>query len=538
MLAEAQASAAARPGRSLTLILAAITACARTGSAAQFREAELLLEAELIASGRYALATRTLLDALALAEARHENWIVACIERRLASVYDMAGDDVSALEVIERARGHFAMLNDREGLARTFSSLGVLWTRRRNLDEARRNLDEAMRLADELGVPIERARVRANLGYTCELLGDYVRGRQVLEESLAISAPLGHPLQIIALLNIARIDVAERNTVRAGETLRQVEPMIECGNQFGQQEVWLLRGRLAVLESRFDDGIGCIRTAIRMAEELGAKRELHELWDALAVAYEASGDYRAAFSALRRVIEIDESLRREQAVVQAATAAERRVAEQARHDAELARASEGAMRDSLSRLQQAQVDLKRANEEKDTLLAELHRQTREDSLTRILNRRALDDELTRECARAGRHGRSLSVVLLDIDDFKKINDQHSHATGDAALVAIASCLTAARRQGDIAARLGGEEFVLLLPETTAAQAITVCRDVQLRVAAFDWNTLEIEPVTLSFGVAEYRANDLPGELLLRADQAMYVAKQRGKNRIETETPPL
>jgi len=537
-LEQARASADTRPGRALTPILAAITATARSGTADQYREAELLLEAELVASGRYALATRTLLDALALAEARQQSWIVASLERRLGSVYDMAGDDVAALELFERARDHFAALGDREGLARSVLSLGVLWTRRRNLDEARQQLDAALLLADANGSPVERARVRANLGYTCELQGDYARGREVLEQSLAISEPIAHPLQIIALLNLARIDLAERDAARAAATLRRVEPMIESGNQFGRQEAWLLRGRLAVLEGRYDDAVGCIRTAIRMADELGAKRELHELWEALASAYEAAGDYRSAFAALRQVFEIDESLRREQAVVQVATAAERRAAEKAQHEAELARASERAMRESLARLQQAQADLRRANEDKDALLAELHRQTREDPLTKLLNRRALDDELERECARAGRHDRPLSVVLLDIDHFKRINDEHSHETGDAALVALATCLAAARRQDDIVARLGGEEFVLLLPETLAAQAVRVCEDVQAQVASYAWHTLAIAPVTVSFGVAQHRELDTAQLLLGRADQAMYSAKQRGRNRIELAAPAV
>lgn len=124
----ARAAAKDRPGRALTPIMAAVTSIAHMGSAGQFRDADQLLDRETFASGRHALTIRPLLEALGMAKARGERWIVACVERRLGWGYDFAGDDVTALEMSERVRMNFEALGDDEGVVRSLSNLGVLWT--------------------------------------------------------------------------------------------------------------------------------------------------------------------------------------------------------------------------------------------------------------------------------------------------------------------------------------------------------------------------------------------------------------------------
>ena len=535
-LALAHSAVAARRGQALEPVLDALIAIARDGDIEQYRDVDRLLEAELIASSRYAEVRDGLHAALSCAEPRAEKRIVAHIERRLGAAHDMSGDDVTALDWLERSREHFAEANDREGLARVTSSLGVLWARRGNLVEARSLLEDALRVTDSLAAPLEGARVRANLGYVYLLQQEYPRARQVLEESLAVTEPLKHSLQIIALLNLTRIDLAEGCTAATRRRLDHLEPLLGDGSSFARMEHELLRGLLALQEGRADEAVRILRGGIVMDERHDARREQYELWEALAEALEAAGDPAQALTALRRAHDIDVSLRREQAVVQAATARERRAAQRAREQADAARASESVLRETLARLERAQEDLHRVNDEKDALLAELRRQTREDPLTRLLNRRALDDELERECTRAARHGRPLTLALLDLDDFKQINDRHSHATGDRALVVIANCLSAARRASDVLARLGGEEFVLLLPETSAPQALQICERIRASIADQRWATLSIRPLTVSIGIVQLREGEGAAEFIRRADRAMYVAKQRGKNRIEVEPP--
>ncbi|EFL51776.1 response regulator receiver modulated diguanylate cyclase [Solidesulfovibrio fructosivorans JJ]] len=159
-----------------------------------------------------------------------------------------------------------------------------------------------------------------------------------------------------------------------------------------------------------------------------------------------------------------------------------------------------------------------------------------DPLTRALNRRKLADVLTDEAARADRYGAPLSVVLLDIDHFKAINDTHGHEAGDAVLVELAGRLRATLRQVDRLARFGGEEFVVVAPgvglEATAELA------ERLRQAVADKDFAATGRVTASFGVAERVPGEDPERALGRADKALYRAKNSGRNRVERDATPL
>jgi diguanylate cyclase (GGDEF)-like protein len=153
-----------------------------------------------------------------------------------------------------------------------------------------------------------------------------------------------------------------------------------------------------------------------------------------------------------------------------------------------------------------------------------------DFLTGLRNRRYLELALERELFRVARYGRPLSLIILDLDGFKAVNDTHGHEVGDRVLKALARCLEEHLRQSDRAVRLGGEEFAVLLPETGLPQALRLAERLRQAVAA-----LEVPPVerlSASFGVAQASPTDSPLSFLRRADEALYKAKRRGKNRVE------
>lgn len=153
-----------------------------------------------------------------------------------------------------------------------------------------------------------------------------------------------------------------------------------------------------------------------------------------------------------------------------------------------------------------------------------------DPLTGLRNRRYLDLVLERELFRAQRYRRPLSLLALDLDNFKRINDTHGHPVGDRVLKALARCLEEHIRQSDRAVRLGGEEFAVLLAETPLAQAVRMANRLRQAVAAL--RVFPAEGISVSIGVAEARPEDSPLSLLKRADDALYQAKRRGKNRVE------
>jgi diguanylate cyclase (GGDEF)-like protein len=162
-----------------------------------------------------------------------------------------------------------------------------------------------------------------------------------------------------------------------------------------------------------------------------------------------------------------------------------------------------------------------------------------DGLTGLFNRRALDEHLSARFAEAVRYQRPLSFVLLDIDHFKKVNDNHGHPAGDAVLRGVAEVLAGQARATDRAARYGGEEMALLLPETDLAGALVIAERARAAVerASHDTESGALS-VTASFGVSSVPAAGIgtPAQLLEAADQALYRAKQGGRNRVETARP--
>jgi diguanylate cyclase len=157
---------------------------------------------------------------------------------------------------------------------------------------------------------------------------------------------------------------------------------------------------------------------------------------------------------------------------------------------------------------------------------------REDQLTGALNRRGLDDALLRESARAGRSGTPLCIALIDLDNFKKVNDTFGHQAGDAVLAHLVSIVKETIRSNDLIGRYGGEEFILILPDASIDEAVAVTGRLQRELAAkpVPWGPGHLE-VTFSAGVALLRRGDNEATLINHADQALYEAKRVGKNRI-------
>jgi diguanylate cyclase len=159
-------------------------------------------------------------------------------------------------------------------------------------------------------------------------------------------------------------------------------------------------------------------------------------------------------------------------------------------------------------------------------------QARHDSLTGALNRKGLDEALVRELSVLRRKETPLCMALLDIDNFKKINDQLGHQSGDAALVHLATVAREVMRPQDTLARYGGEEFVLLLPDTALDKGVEAMTRLQRELTKrFFMSGAEKVLITFSAGVAQVAADETGPDAIKRADQAMYLAKRAGKNRV-------
>lgn len=165
-----------------------------------------------------------------------------------------------------------------------------------------------------------------------------------------------------------------------------------------------------------------------------------------------------------------------------------------------------------------------------------------DPLTGLLNRRYLEERLSEELDRSRRHHFALSFMMIDIDNFKSYNDQHGHQAGDLALEMTAQCLKLALRSADVASRYGGEEFSILLPQTSLSEANVIAERIRRYVERAPYphdRTSPLGVITVSIGLSTFgQGIDTPSRIIYAADQALYEAKRGGKNCVNSYRPPI
>jgi diguanylate cyclase (GGDEF)-like protein len=166
--------------------------------------------------------------------------------------------------------------------------------------------------------------------------------------------------------------------------------------------------------------------------------------------------------------------------------------------------------------------------ERNSLQSELH----QDPLTRVANRRYFDARWRKEFSQAIQQKSQLSLLLIDIDFFKKINDQYGHTKGDEALKVVGQVISNNIRPTDVVARWGGEEFVVILPETSPNEAAVAAERIRQKIEASDWAKCGFsEPVTVSLGIGSYpQHGENQSEIYEAADRALYESKRSGRNR--------
>jgi diguanylate cyclase len=175
----------------------------------------------------------------------------------------------------------------------------------------------------------------------------------------------------------------------------------------------------------------------------------------------------------------------------------------------------------------------------DTELKKAREESMHDGLTGVYNRRAFDDTIREMVEWQAETGAALSILILDVDDFKAVNDCYGHQIGDRVLVALARKCSGLIRSADVIARYGGEEFVILLPDASlkdaVAKANAMCKSVsETRYALDDGEADHTLSVTISIGVSQFQPGDTPMRIIERADKALYQAKHSGKNRVASE----
>lgn len=259
--------------------------------------------------------------------------------------------------------------------------------------------------------------------------------------------------------------------------------------------------------------------SIEAQEEM--KRLLAAFMERLSAAAEISGEHHRQLEACAKQIESADSLSEIAPAIQDALSAIRWMSSEAARN-----------RDELSAMklkaEEAAAEVARLRKALDLASAS----ARHDLLTGALNRKGLEEALEREVARAARQNSSLSIAFLDIDDFKAINDTHGHSFGDDALAHLAQVARESMRPQDTLARFGGEEFVILMPDTCLEEGVQTMVRLQRALTQRFFAAGETRLfITFSAGVAEVGKDEAPMAAIHRADRGMYLAKRAGKNKV-------
>ncbi|MEN4012582.1 MAG: diguanylate cyclase [Chloroflexota bacterium] len=428
--------------------------------------------------------------------------------------------------------------------------------------EAMQNLMRALSIFQSIKESAGEAAARIKLGQLYLLLGEAEKSLPHLENALDL-AQFQTDLRLEAEVQIYLSRAfAECNrhqaAVRAG--LRGVEIYQNLGIQRGEVEalntlgeVYLKRGELSLalnflqlsadvaqrigkrleLASAYRK-IGSIHTrlenfpaaaqslhaALEVADEINARQEQAECHRLLAEAHKAAGEYHLALHHLEKFIVIHHAAFDEESDRRLKTIEIIHEVENARKDAEI--------------YQLRNVALQQEIEERKKAQSALERIATQDALTGLANRRYFLELANRTLEQARRYQRPLSIVMMDVDHFKQINDTFGHNTGDQVLVSVAHCMLTVLRKVDILGRYGGDEFVILLPETTQEGARRLTERLRQVVSQQSLIAGGVSlPISLSIGFASnINHPDLPlDELLQRADRALYFSKQAGRGRV-------
>ena len=442
-----------------------------------------------------------------------------------ALVHFDLGDYGRALTCLDDARNDLLREDDPVADSSCAHALGMVQSRLGEFGLARASFERALRLRRRMSDDDAVATTLNSLGVLhlrlaqpavpdgTDRTADFERALAYFNEVHALAERVGDArLALLSELNIAG---ALGGLGRAAEALERFLAQLDVaraqGDRHHESLILANLGEACRLLGDYTRSRELCEEALAVAQATASKVREQQAHRQLSLTCEASGDLAAALAHYKA----HHVLERE---TQAAEG--RRIAQAQALRAEIDRAQQ-----ETAKLRRESLDLKRENRE-------LERQAHEDPLTGLANRRVFDDALEARLVDARVQGRPLALVLFDLDRFKSINDRFTHAAGDAVLREVAGLLRAHCRASDIAARIGGEEFVLLLREADRDTAFAVAERVRTECAGRDWSA--IAPglaVTISAGVAVDPGTDTGAALLRQADVALYRAKRAGRDRV-------
>jgi diguanylate cyclase (GGDEF)-like protein len=457
-------------------------------------------------SGQLGAAARVCWDVNAWAAAHGHRPLLSRSHLQLSAVYHILGDAAGGLEHSVAAVGYLDGSTPPRARAVCLMKLGDDLAVGGSIEAARERYHQAEQVAIDAGSVELQLLIMNNLAYAESLAGEVNRSWITIERIREVAATSGQAVNAEGLDTIARILIALGRYAEAEESSRA--SIAEHESVVGPQDADSMAEHFLTLAvaQRHRGALDAARATLDRSAALCAERDLAavgvRMLQERAELYAAGGDFAQAF-----------------ATYKAFHAAEQKLV--------------SAQREAQARARQAMFEATEARQEAQRF----REQARRDPLTGLHNRRYVDEELPGLLDRGTRTGSPVTVAILDLDHFKRINDTCSHDVGDQVLVAFANLLGAAVADAatggtGFAARLGGEEFLVVLPEVSPTTAIATLDELRRAVSAYPWRPLTGDlRVTVSVGVTVAEPGSTQAGMLRRADASLYTAKRDGRNRV-------
>lgn len=483
--------------------------------------------------GNYREALRSGLTALDMKRASGDKLGEAYALNSLGLVHHDPLESAQALSYYMEGLALSERLGNRRSTLALLGNLGELYAEMGDLEKALEYTRQSLALSEAVGSRHTEGVSLEGLGILCARLGDEASAlayyRRAYELRVRIGDYQGQASTLHHLGDLCRAGGQRRKAL--GHYQRSLVLAREVKHPYTEVQVLSSVGQLHVENSEDQEARRCFEKALGLAEGMNLLNSVRDLHKALHELHKRTSDFERALAHHEAFYAADQGLSGEVAARRTARLLTQFELERARQDAEIQRLRNV----ELAHANRALHETNRLNAKLVGKLREqaerLQRQAEEDSLTGLYNRRYAERQLKREFRRAVRYARPLSIALVDIDDFKGINDRFSHAVGDRVLKVVAELLRGCLRPADMAARYGGEEFVLALPETDMEGAYAVCEKVRRAVAAYPWRLHPELRVTLSVGLCSDPGVGSHEAMVAAADARLYRAKGDGKNRV-------
>jgi diguanylate cyclase (GGDEF)-like protein len=466
--------------------------------------------------------------------------------RLLGSAYSSAGDFAQALPVLLQALDlHERLAAERAGeeddaqrweRGALFGRIAIVYS---NLDQYARAISYYEVALESFGdrFPLRAARTLYRMGIAADGLRDWERAEGFYRRSLEINQAHGNGAgRAIAMMGIATVWLATGRFGEAEAALAECVPVLSDDPVHVAYTGDALRLMAEALmgQGRHAEALGWLERALPVYLRSGRPAQ-HLAWlhERFCQAHRGLGEYDRALEHHERFHALTVEHMQTQADARMSRLMVEFDTERAMKDREISRLRSVELEREIAERREAEAALERARAELEETNRELRALSIRDGLTGAFNRRYLDERLAEAFALATRQGQPLSVMICDVDDFKRINDTFSHAVGDEVLRAISGILRGNVRQSDVVARFGGEEFVVLFPCAALEQAVAASETLCRRVMEHPWHAVHPRlAVTLSAGVAAADGHPNHEKLLSDADRKLYRAKRQGKNRVE------